>query len=79
MHTFQFLYTVPESSKVKEMQVVSSCFLVAAEMFREIIEDRYHRFDLVQAYDEQGAPLYLGNPQEQFRDELGARYAGVSS
>jgi len=78
MHTFQFLYKVPESSTVKEMQVVSSCFLVAAEMFREIIEDRYNRFDLVQAYDEEGAPLYPGNPQEQFRGEFGARYAGMS-
>lgn len=76
MHTYTFLYKVPGDSAVHEMEVVSCSFLVAAEKFREVVENRHGRFDLVQAYGENGAPLYLGNPQEQFRDQFGARLAG---
>lgn len=78
MQSFTFIYTVPGDSEVHEMQVVSSCFLVAAERFREVVENRYRSFDLVQAYGPGGAPLYLGNPQEQFRDQFGARHVGAS-
>jgi hypothetical protein len=58
MHTYQFLYKVPGDSAVKEMQVRSSSFLTAADMFREIVTNRYDQFDLVQAYDETGISLY---------------------
>jgi len=78
MSTYSFLYKVPGDSTVHEMEVVSCSFLVAAEKFREVVENRYRSFDLVQAYGPGGAPLYLGNPQEQFRDQFDARM-GVSS
>jgi hypothetical protein len=78
MHTYTFLYKVPESSETHEMQVKSSCFLVAAERFREVVEKCFCRFDLVQAYGEGGAPLYLGHPAEQFRDQFCTRQTEVS-
>lgn len=76
MNTYKFLYKVPGDSAVRELQVVSSCFLAAAERFREIIESRHRYFNLVQAYDEEGAPLYKGNLQE--RMEVKRRKTGSS-
>lgn len=73
MHTYTFLYKVRGDPEVHEMEVVSCSFLTAAERFREVVENRFGSFDLVQAYGPGGAPLYLQNPREQFRDQFGAR------